>query len=149
MAFVTFLVMCLCPLSFLSYIHLSSPHLLLPAYLPTSPFLSLSLPLLFLHFSYISLAYSYSKIEITILDEDGSTAQSSAKDRDSTPGGSSSPSREESGALMAPIDAFFLPNRLYSVITTRSIGGFELILLHNPWHSIAECWTGKLGECHS
>ena len=82
-----------------------------------------------------------SKIEVTPVDEEGNSAQSSSKDRESP---TASPSRKESSTLTAPIDAFFLNNRLYSVITTRSIGGFELILLHNPWHSTADCWTGNL-----
>jgi hypothetical protein len=40
-------------------------------------------------------------------------------------------------------EASFLPNKLYSVIAGKSIGGFELILLHNPWNESQECWTGQ------
>lgn len=40
----------------------------------------------------------------------------------------------------------FLHNRLYSVIACRDIGGFELILLHNPWDAHPSCWRGSWSE---
>ena len=39
-------------------------------------------------------------------------------------------------------DHSFLPNRLYSVVAAKAIGGFELLLLHNPWHASMDCWRG-------
>ena len=42
-------------------------------------------------------------------------------------------------------DHSFLPNRLYSVVAAKAIGGFELLLLHNPWHASMDCWRGDFG----
>lgn len=43
-------------------------------------------------------------------------------------------------------DHSFLPNRLYSVVAAKAIGGFELVLLHNPWHASLDCWRGDFGQ---
>jgi hypothetical protein len=40
-------------------------------------------------------------------------------------------------------EAEFIMNRLYSVITLRTIAGFDLVLLHNPWHAVSQCWLGE------
>lgn len=40
----------------------------------------------------------------------------------------------------------FLQNRIYSVIACRDIGGFELILLHNPWAASPNCWKGSWSD---
>lgn len=38
----------------------------------------------------------------------------------------------------------FLPNRLYSLISCHDIGGFELVLMHNPWSE--NCWGGEWSD---
>ena len=38
----------------------------------------------------------------------------------------------------------FLANRLYSVIACQDIGGFELVLMHNPWSE--NCWGGEWSD---
>lgn len=38
-----------------------------------------------------------------------------------------------------------LPGKLYSVIACKEIGGFELMLLHNPWTE-APCWAGSWSD---
>lgn len=39
----------------------------------------------------------------------------------------------------------FYSNRIYSVITCRNIGGYELVLLHNPWGN-KKVWTGSWSD---
>ena len=41
-------------------------------------------------------------------------------------------------------DMFHL-NRIYSVVACRSIGGFELVLIHNPWGS-NKSWSGSWSD---
>ena len=38
----------------------------------------------------------------------------------------------------------FLANHLYSVVSCQDIGGFEMVLLHNPWNE--SCWGGEWSE---
>lgn len=42
--------------------------------------------------------------------------------------------------------ATFLTNRVYSVVATKDIYGFELVLLHNPWEESLNCWKGDWGN---
>ena len=62
------------------------------------------------------------------------------------PSSASTNSRKDSTSQQLPADAFFLQNRLYSVIASKSLGGFELVLLHSPWHAGEDCWTGTDGD---
>lgn len=41
----------------------------------------------------------------------------------------------------------FIANRLYSVVLCQDIGGFELVLLHNPWSD--SCWSGEWSDTSS
>lgn len=43
-------------------------------------------------------------------------------------------------------DGGFIPNRLYSVILTRDIGGYELVLMHSPWYNQAYQWSGEWSD---
>ena len=87
------------------------------------------------------------RVEQPSLDEDMSLASSSDFGMVSRSGFStSSPFTVASPSptpFVPPSEAFFLPNRLYSVISCRNVGGFELVLLHSPWQSNDDCWTGK------
>lgn len=39
----------------------------------------------------------------------------------------------------------FIPNKLYSIVSCKEIGSFELVLLHNPWTEGA-CWNGSWSD---
>eukprot|EP01038_Epipyxis_sp_PR26KG_P006934 gene6934-9488_t len=41
---------------------------------------------------------------------------------------------------------YFIPDMLYSVIGYKDIGGYELILMHNPWDNGAYSWTGEWSD---
>jgi hypothetical protein len=43
-------------------------------------------------------------------------------------------------------EQFFVPNKLYSVIGCRDIGGYELVLMHNPWFHPNYNWTGEWSD---
>lgn len=43
-------------------------------------------------------------------------------------------------------DHFFVPNRLYSIVTCRDHGGYELVLMHCPWQDPNYCWTGEWSD---
>jgi hypothetical protein len=44
------------------------------------------------------------------------------------------------------IDHNFIPNRLYSVIACRDLGGYELVLMHNPWNHPNYNWSGEWSD---
>lgn len=41
---------------------------------------------------------------------------------------------------------FFVPNHLYSVVMVRDVGGYELVLMHNPWNHEGYTWTGEWSD---
>lgn len=41
---------------------------------------------------------------------------------------------------------YFVPNHLYSVVMVRDIGGYELVLMHNPWNHEGYAWTGEWSD---
>eukprot|EP01034_Spumella_vulgaris_P022861 gene22861-29038_t len=43
-------------------------------------------------------------------------------------------------------DNCFVPNKLYSVILCRDIGGYELVLMHNPWRDPGYAWNGEWSD---
>ena len=53
--------------------------------------------------------------------------------------------KQEAESAKAP-DLFFIPNRMYSVITYREMGGYELVLMHNPWYNTTYNWTGEWSD---
>lgn len=53
--------------------------------------------------------------------------------------------KEEDAAPAVKEDNFH-ENRVYSIIACRDAGGFELVLLHNPWYSNEPCWRGTWSE---
>jgi hypothetical protein len=75
-----------------------------------------------------------SKSEINLFDEEMSLSTSAQ--------GFDQPSPPKSPVDPSPVVSCFLPNKLYSVVSAKLIGGFELVLLHSPWHGASECWTG-------
>lgn len=46
----------------------------------------------------------------------------------------------------AEIDNCFIPNKLYSVILCRDLGGYELVLMHNPWKNARYSWSGEWSD---
>ena len=87
----------------------------------------------------IPFGTSYSRVDLTQLEEDMTLASPS----NFGPGSRTDSSSSVASAFVLPSEACFLPNRLYSVISCRNVGGFELVLLHSPWHSTGDCWTGE------
>ena len=87
----------------------------------------------------IPIVTSNSRVDPTQLEEDRTLAPPS----NFGPGSRTDSSSSVASAFMLPSEACFLPNRLYSVISCRNVGGFELVLLHSPWHSTGDCWTGE------
>ncbi len=49
------------------------------------------------------------------------------------------------GARSNP-DSYFAPNKLYSVILCRDLGGYELVLMHNPWKDAGYQWNGEWSD---
>lgn len=43
-------------------------------------------------------------------------------------------------------DRNFIPNRFYSVIACRELGGYELVLMHNPWIHPNYAWSGEWSD---
>jgi hypothetical protein len=43
-------------------------------------------------------------------------------------------------------DNFFIPNHSYSVVACRDVGGYELVLMHNPYQHPAYQWTGEWSD---
>eukprot|EP01031_Cornospumella_fuschlensis_P030520 gene30520-36883_t len=41
---------------------------------------------------------------------------------------------------------YFIPNRIYSVLTVRDHGGYELVLMHCPWNDPNYVWTGEWSD---
>jgi hypothetical protein len=41
---------------------------------------------------------------------------------------------------------YFVPNHLYSVVMVRDIGGYELVLMHNPWNHEGYSWAGEWSD---
>ncbi len=44
------------------------------------------------------------------------------------------------------LDNCFSPGKLYSVILCRDLGGYELVLMHNPWRDSACGWSGEWSD---
>jgi hypothetical protein len=44
------------------------------------------------------------------------------------------------------VDRNFIPNRLYSVVACRELGGYELVLMHNPWVHSNYGWAGEWSD---
>lgn len=44
---------------------------------------------------------------------------------------------------------YFIPNRVYSVILTKDIGGYELVLMHCPWSHPSYLWSGEWSDSSS
>lgn len=40
----------------------------------------------------------------------------------------------------------FIPGMLYSVVLCKDIGGYELVLMHNPWKDPNYVWTGEWSD---
>ena len=40
----------------------------------------------------------------------------------------------------------FIPGKLYSVILCKELGGYELVLMHNPWNDSSHVWTGEWSD---
>ena len=89
---------------------------------------------LFLSFS----SSHFSKIELAIHNDELAQAAIGADSQ----AGVAPPAPKDPSLPAPPVDAFFLSNKLYSVISSKSLGGFELVLLHSPWHGTSDCWTG-------
>ena len=73
------------------------------------------------------------------VDDEGASLSSGPGDNSGD--GPQSTSRKDNTSSQE--DASFLQNKLYSVIASKSLGGFELVLLHSPWHESADCWRGE------
>lgn len=41
---------------------------------------------------------------------------------------------------------YFIPDMLYSVILCRELGGYEMVLMHNPWKNTEYEWTGEWSD---
>jgi hypothetical protein len=42
--------------------------------------------------------------------------------------------------------SYFVPDMLYSVVLCKDLGGFELVLMHNPWSHPDYSWTGEWSD---
>lgn len=45
-----------------------------------------------------------------------------------------------------PGEEFFIPEMMYSAVLCRDIGGYELVLMHNPWKVEGYEWTGEWSD---
>ena len=45
-----------------------------------------------------------------------------------------------------PGEEYFAPDMLYSAILCRDLGGYELVLMHNPWRVEGFEWTGEWSD---
>lgn len=67
------------------------------------------------------------------LEEEGSQELPPAE---GAPAGTAKPTFEEP----------FLPDMIYSAVLCRDIGGYELVLMHNPWKLEGHEWTGEWSD---
>lgn len=86
--------------------------------------------------------YNCSKFDLNPFDGEMSLSASAQ-------GGFDQPSPPKSPVDPGPVVSCFLPNKLYSVVSAKLLGGFELVLLHSPWHGASECWTGVHPSRHT
>jgi calpain-5 len=75
---------------------------------------------------------------IVLLQPEDRKAQEIVSPEDGDENGNDSPEKSQ--------DQHFIPNKLYSVIACRDVGGYELVLMHNPWFHPNYTWTGEWSD---
>lgn len=68
--------------------------------------------------------------------EDGAAAPAAAPSDPNTP----------LGSVKQPGEEHFIPEMIYSAVLCRDVGGYELVLMHNPWKVEGYEWTGEWSD---
>lgn len=63
-----------------------------------------------------------------------------------TAGAETQPENAVGETMDEQAEEYFIPDMLYSVVACRDVGGYELVLMHNPWQSTTHVWTGEWSD---